>query len=397
MLWKCQAVLDQRKEFVRLARQGGISIQELCRRFGISRDTGHRLLKRYEESGEAGLEDRSRRPSTSPRRTDPLIEEKVLEVRDRHPAWGGRKIARRLTDMGLTDVPSPSTINEILRRNGRINPVEARKHQKFIRFQYENPNDLWQMDFKGHFPMAAGRCHPLTVLDDHSRYALGLRACENEKKETVQDQLVSIFQRYGLPARILADNGSPWGCCGNPLETYTSLEVWLMLLGVRLIHGRPLHPQTQGKDERFHRTLKIELLQSRRFDSIQECQKAFDGWLHVYNDERPHEALGLSTPSSRYRASLKSFPEAIPLPEYYESDVVRRVKKDGCICFKGNILKISQAFAGYNVAFRPTQTEGVWDVYFAGIAVAYADLRDSDPIVQSVRHVSEQVSDMSPV
>ena len=377
MPWKVMSVLDQRREFVRLATTGDVSVSELCRRFAISRQTGHLLLRRYAAEGEAGLEARSRRPHSSPRRTAAMLEQLVVDLRDQHPAWGARKLARRLWDMGALAVPATSTVTEILRRHGRLDPVEAARHHAFVRFEWEQPNDLWQMDFKGHFAIETGRCHPLTVLDDCCRYSLGLRACANETDPTVRGQLIGVFRRHGLPWRILADNGSPWG---SPGGDYTALGVWLLCLGIELWHGRPRHPQTQGKDERFHRTLDVELLQRRRFRDLLDCQAAFDDWRTVYNEQRPHEALGLATPASRYRPSPRSFPEVLPEPHYHAHDVVRRVSRDGYVNFHGQHAKISQAFAGRPVALRPTTTDGVWTVHFARFEIAQIDLREADVV-----------------
>jgi transposase InsO family protein len=188
---------------------------------------------------------RLRRPHSSPRRTPAVLEGQVLELRDRHPVWGGRKIARRLQDLGVTGVPSPSTVTEILRRRGRLErPDGAAPPRPWQRFERAAPNDLWQMDFKGHFALDRDRCHTLTVIDDHARYALGLRACGDETDPTVRRQLTTLFRRFGLPAMILADNGSPWGCAG---AEYTALGVWLLRLGIELRHGRKRHPQTQGR------------------------------------------------------------------------------------------------------------------------------------------------------
>lgn len=243
MPWKSVSEMDQRLEFVRLCEAGGVSVAELCRRFGISRQTGHQLLRRYRADGAAGLVPRSRRPHTSPRRTAAAVEEQVVSVRGEHPAWGGRKIKRRLADLGCAHVPSASTANEILRRHGRLDPAEAARHTPWQRFERDRPNELWQMDFKGHVPLETGRCHPLTVLDDRSRFSLGIAACGDESAATVRARLTDIFRRYGLPQAMLTDNGSPWG--GHGLGNYTAFEVWLMRIGVRLIHGRPYHPQTQ--------------------------------------------------------------------------------------------------------------------------------------------------------
>ena len=377
MPWKVMSVLDQRREFVRLAMTGEVSVSELCRRFAISRQTGHLLLRRYATEGEAGLQTRSRRPHSSPRRTSPVLEQRVLELRDRHPDWGARKLAHRLWTLGEPAVPAASTVTEILRRHGRLDPLEAVRHRAFVRFAWEQPNDLWQMDFKGHFATETGRCHPLTVLDDCCRYALGLRACANETDPTVRRELTAVFRRYGLPWRMLADNGSPWGA---PDGGYTALGVWLLCLDIELWHGRPYHPQTQGKDERFHRTLNVELLQRRRLRDVAECQAAFDDWRVIYNEQRPHEALGLATPASRYRPSSRSFPEVLLEPQYHAHDIVRRVSRDSYVNFHGRHSKLSQAFAGRPVALRPTTTDGLWTVHFARFEIARVNLREADVV-----------------
>ena len=375
MPWKSMSMMDQRYEFVRLATAGGVSVTALCLRFGISRQTGHQLLRRHQAEGLAGLEVRSRRPHHSPRRVSAVMEDQVLAVRTAHPAWGGRKIARRLADLGVCDVPSAATVTEVLRRHGRLDAAEGLRHRAFQRFEREAPNQLWQMDFKGHFAIGSGRCHALTVLDDHCRYALGIRACGDETDRTVRGQLTGLFGRYGLPDAILADNGAPWGSAGWgsagwPEVRYTALGVWLLQLGIALLHGRPRHPQTQGKDERFHRTLDLEVLQHNRFDDLAACQTAFDTWRTIYNEQRPHEALGLAVPASRYQASARSLPERLAAPHYHETDLVRRVSADGYVSFRGRRLKMSQAFAGQPVALRPTTTDGLWEVFFSRFVVA---------------------------
>ena len=370
--------MSLKHEFVTLARREGANIRELCRRYSISAPTGYELLDRYAREGDAGLAERSRRPHHSPHRTPAELEEAVVDVREKHPAWGGRTIRKVLTDNGYRLVPSPSTITAILRRNGY--PVGGeRPHRDWQRFEHAHPNDLWQMDFKGHFATGAGRCHPLTVLDDHSRFALGLQACANERTETVRECLTAIFRLYGLPARMLMDNGPPWGNdTGHPR---TPLTVWLMRLGIGVSHGRPYHPQTQGKTERFHRTLKAELLQGRHFADLPSCQTAFDQWRGVYNVERPHQALDLTTPLSRYSPSLRSFPETLPPIEYRDDDLVRKVMAEGWVSFKGNEFKVGRALRGYPVALRPTPEDGVWGVWFMTHPIAEVDLRGPQPEV----------------
>lgn len=287
--------MSQREEFCRLALSPEVNLSELCRRFGVGRRTGYKWLERYRERGPEGLMDRSRRPHASPGQTAEAMEAQVLAVREAHPAWGGRKIRRVLEREGLMP-PAASTITTILRRHGRLDGPRAGERRDWVRFEQAAPNDLWQMDFKGHFALETGRCHALTVLDDHSRYALGLEACGDETTETVQGRLTQLFRRYGLPWRMLTDNGPPWGT-GGPAQ-YTVLTVWLLDLGVTVSHGRPYHPQTQGKDERFHRTLAAEVLDGCRFRDLAQVQAAFDAWREVYNVHRPHQAIKLETPAS---------------------------------------------------------------------------------------------------
>jgi len=233
------SVVEEREEFCRLAQMPGAKVRELCRRFGVSPDRGYVWLGRYVRAGREGLEDRSRRPLTSPARSASETEAQVLAVREAQPAWGGRKIRRVLQNEGLAKAPAASTITQILRRHGKLDGPRTGQAREFVRFEHAHPNELWQMDFKGHFAMEQGRCHPLTVLDDHSRYALALQACANEQAATVRERLSGVFRRYGLPRRMLCDNGPPWGTAGSA-ERHTPLTVWLLDLGVEVSHGRPI-------------------------------------------------------------------------------------------------------------------------------------------------------------
>jgi transposase InsO family protein len=315
-------------------------------------------------------------------------------VRAEHPTWGGRKIRRVLETEGLAPPPSASTITAILRRHGQLDGPRAGERRDWVRFERPEPNDLWQMDFKGHFALTAGRCHPLTVLDDHSRYALEIGACDNERGETVKARLEAVFKRYGLPQRILADNGSPWGTTGSG-QRHTPLTVWLLDLEVSVGHGRPYHPQTQGKDERFHRTLKAEVLDGRRLETLDQAQDAFDRWREIYNAKRPHEALQMATPSTRYRMSARPWPAIIAPPDYEPQAIVRKVHDPGWISFKGRQINCPKAFVGRRVALRPTDTDGVFDLCYRSHFVAQLDMRQNT--IDTVLDVSERLSSMSPV
>lgn len=361
---------DQREEFVELAQRAEANISELCRRFGISRKTGYKWLSRGD------LEDRSRRPHGSPSRTPEQLQQQVLAVRARYPAWGARKIAHVLArDHGVQI--AASTANWVLRRHGLISPQASQAATAWQRFEHDAPNALWQMDFKGHFATDAQRCHPLTVLDDHSRFNVILQALGNEQLEPVRSTLRRAFERYGLPERINADNGPPWG---SPMPgALTELGVWLIRLGVRLSHSRPAHPQTNGKDERFHRTLKTELLASRHFKDLDDAQRHFNQWRHLYNAKRPHLALNMDTPASRYTASPRSMPGTLQPIEYGEGDIVRQVGYGGRISFKGRSYRVGRGLIGQPVALRPhLDIDGSFDVFFCHQKVRMIDLCQAD-------------------
>ncbi len=371
MPWQECSTMTLRQEFLALAQQPGANFSRLCRRFGISRKTGYKWRRRYREKGGAGLADRSRRPQHSPRRSHPAIEAQVLAVRDEY-GWGARKIKTCLERAGQGPL-AKSTVHAILLRHERVTNAPEQTVGAYQRFEQERPNQLWQMDFKGHFRLGnQERCHPLTVLDDHSRYALCLQACRNQQTGTVQQQLTVTFRRYGLPERMLMDNGSPWG--NDLAHQNTPLTVWLLRLGIAVSHSRPYHPQTQGKDERFHRSLKVEVLAQRVFADGERMQLRFDEWRYCYNHVRPHEALAMAVPASRYRPSPRSFPEQLPPLEYGPLDQVRKVQIDGKISFRNREFRIGKAFRGYPVALRPTTVDGVYDVYFATHRISRVDL-----------------------
>ena len=374
MPWKESTCMSQRLEFVMLANSADANLSRLCDRFGISRKTGYKWLSRFQRQNPQSLANQSRRPYRSPGRTDSVIEERVLSLRGAHPAWGGRKLRARLLALGYKQVPAASTITALLHRHQLIEPEASLGHQSFKRFEHPEPNDLWQMDFKGHFATAAGRCHPLTVLDDHSRFALELRACADEGRQTVQNALITVFRRYGLPWRMTMDNGHPWGVYSEGRCRWTRLTVWLLQLGVRVSHSRPFHPQTQGKDERFHRTLKVELLRDHAWRDLHECQARFADWRDQYNCQRPHEALQMQVPAARYRVSMRPFPEPLPAVEYPSDSLVRRVQKNGVIYLQQRTLFVGEAFQGLDVALRPTTTDGFFEVYFCHQQVTTLDL-----------------------
>jgi transposase InsO family protein len=373
MPWREVSLMDQRREFILLFQQADVNRRELCRRFGISSKTAYKWLARAAAEGKDWARDRSRRPRKSPARSSAKIETAVLEIRDAHPVWGARKIQRCLENHHKS-VPAASTVHAILARHDRVPPPS--QPPQFTRFEHPAPNDVWQMDFKGRFPLGDRQmCHPLTMVDDHSRYALCLQACTNEQAETVQQHLERTFRRYGLPTAFLVDNGVPWGTC-SPVR-WTKLRVWLLKLGVDVIYARPYHPQTKGKNERFHRTLKAEVLSMRTFRTSSELQKAFDRWRHIYNNERPHQSLGQNVPASRYRPSPRSLPSKLHEPEYEEGAILRRAcSARAHFRFGKRRWHVPDAFRGELLAVRPLDLDGQFGVFFGAHQIACINMRN---------------------
>ena len=349
MPWEEKTVSDQRAEFVAQVIMGEESMSALCRAYGISRPTGYKWVARF-LNGES-LCDRSHAPLGRPFRTDPGMEQRILEVRDAHETWGPRKIRRYLMDTGVMDaLPAPSTIGDILKRNGRIDEAVSAQHTPWKRFERDAPNALWQMDYKGHFGLGNGqRCHGLTILDDHSRFSLCLDAKENEQWEPTKASLIRVFEEFGIPDAILCDNGTPWSDNKNG---YTPFEIWMMQMDVTPMHGRPLHPQTQGKDERFHRTLKDDLLRRKALADLEEAQREFDAFRYCYNYERPHGALALDVPAKHYRPSKRPYIPAPKEPEYDSGKNLRKVNCKGYISALQHRYYLSESFIGRYIELR---------------------------------------------
>jgi len=371
MPWKEITPMTERREFVSFAQQQQANVSEISRRYGISRKTAYKWMERAAAQEPNWEKDQTRRPRHSPWRIGEEVERAILAVREAHPAWGGRKIRTCLERDGMAAPPAASTITAALRRNGLIAPQEMRKRGPMQRLERNEPNELWQMDFKGPFKTASGQCNPLTVVDDHSRFAVCVFACADQREISVRNALTETFRHYGLPMRILMDNGTCWKNTDSP---YTKLTAWLLRLGIALSHGRPYHPQTQGKNERFNRTLKAEAISGRLYGGLDECQRAFDQFRACYNMERPHEALDMAVPASRYRISPFAYPNVLPAIEYLDTDIVRKVNTPGLISHHKTQYYIGRAFVGQPVALRATERDGKFAVYYCGHIVATIDM-----------------------
>ena len=345
MPWKDKTVEDLRKEFVEAAKTSK-NFSSLCREFGITRATGYKWVKRNKQS--CSMSDRSHAPLHVPGRTSAEVEEAILRVRAANPEWGAKTILKVLENNGCSNLPCVRTANNILQRNGCISETESQKRQAFLRFQREHCNELWQIDFKGDFPLLDGtRCFPFDVIDDCSRYCLGIYAKHNTLG--VMQSMEYIFREYGLPDAILSDNGGQFaGYRGG----YTRFERWLMDLDILPLHGRPLHPQTQGKIERFHRTMKNELLKRQAFIDLADADKHLREWRIKYNAVRPHEAIGMRCPADVYIPSERKYPNRVQSYPYSGMHRILKVNYKGYLRFDSKVFYLSETMAGAELELR---------------------------------------------
>jgi transposase InsO family protein len=373
MSWKAREVVSQRIEFViRAVRGEGVS--KLCREYGISRETGHVWLKRYREAGSfTALQDRSRAAHRVWNRTDSSIEGEVLALR-REQGWAGRKIQCVLKrDLGIE--VSARTVDRILNREGCIDK-ENRHRPALKRFQREEPNQLWQMDFKGQYPLAdRGHCFPLTILDDHSRYLVGLFALTGTGMEDVRTSLITTFHRVGVPDQMLMDHGCPWWNTGNE-RGLTQLSVMLMKQGIRLSYSGVGHPQTQGKVERFHRTLSEALKCKGMPKVLADWQPRLDEIRHDYNQRRPHEALQMQVPSQKYRSGSRAYADKPMEWKYPEGLQQIELNSQGSLDYGGHRYFISRALAKETVALQNTDSKLL--VRFRHMYIREVDLRTAE-------------------
>jgi transposase InsO family protein len=350
MPWLETNVRDQRIQFVMTVRRGDVTVTAACRAFGISRNTGYKWLGREAAAGSAAvLHDRSRQPHHSPRRTDPRLTQRIGRLRQTF-GWGGDKLAVLLAAEGTS--VAPRTIDRIIQREGWTR-ADAAPAPALKRFARSAPNELWQMDAKGAYPLAAGgRCHPLSIVDDHSRFAVSLTALPALQTALVRATLTRSFERYGVPTAMLMDHGAPWWSSSGP-SGLTALGVFLLKQGIQLMFGAVRHPQTQGKVERFHRTLGEHLRWSGVPDTLEGFRRAFGRFCDEYNQVRPHEALGLEPPARHFRPSPRTY-QARPKPWVYPAGLaIRRVTPVGQINFGGRCYFVSEALHGDDVACLP--------------------------------------------
>jgi transposase InsO family protein len=371
--WKEKTVKMNREEFVRRALAKKKSKSALCREYGISRPTGDKWIKRY-ETGE-GIKDRSRAPFHTANRISVETEELIVEARKKEPGIGATKIHRILSNAGYTGLPSISTVNAVFKRNNLITPEASLTATPYKRFEKEAPNVMWQVDFKGHYAMGNGqRCHPLSLLDDHSRYCLCADAKVNEQREGVEASFKKVFREYGMPQSLLCDNGNPWGASQS--GAYTMFELWLMDLGILTIHIRPRHPQTQGKNERFNGSFKQERLKFYIPYDLADADRQRSEYREFYNNVRPHHALGLDVPAQHYEPSKREFIEAPIEWEYGAEYELRKIKSSGYLTYDGQGYFLSEAFGGRTIAIKLSSIDGFANLYYRQFKIGRVNLKE---------------------
>jgi len=371
MPWQQTNHVDERLKFVAAAKEARESMTELCARFGISRKTGYKLLRRYQEEGPEGLRDRSSAPREHPNRTPREVERAILRVRKAHPSWGSKKILVVLgRDMDEAKLPARSTVDAILSRAGLVTPRRRRQRgpaRSAPVVEASGPNDVWSIDYKGWFRVGDGtRCDPLTVNDVATRMSLECRALVSPKTEDVQRHLEWAFVEFGLPGWMLSDNGPPFGSTG--LGGLSRLGVWLLKVGVRPVFIQPGHPEQNGRHERFHGTLKRETA-SPPGPSIRAQQARFDKFRKTFNEERPHEALDMRCPADLYEPAWREMPSRLEDFEYGDGVETRRVRGDGSIKWAGEHVFVGSAMGGEVVGLERVENAAGLHVYLGPVCL----------------------------
>ena len=376
MAWLETAAVEQREQFIEDCGSRLYTVTELCARYGISRKTGYKWLARFDAGGRAALGNRSRAPHHCPHRIASATADLICAARRTHPTWGPGKVldwlARRHPDFPR---PATSTAADLLARRGLVKRRRRRR-------RYGHPgvvplvtraNDVWTADFKGHFRTRDTLyCYPLTVVDHHTRYLLACHGLRSVRGEGVRPVFERLFRDYGLPGAIRTDNGAPFATTG--LHGLSQLNVWWLRLGIQHQRIWPGQPQQNGAHERMHKTLKAEATRPPRVHLAAQ-QRAFNSFRHLYNEERPHQALQGAPPAARYRASRRRYTGGLPPLEYPGHFTVKRVTDGGEIFFKKRLLFLAKALHQHHVGLEEV-ADGVWSIHFGRIRLGHVDERD---------------------
>ena len=368
--------MEERLKFVARLLDGE-EMSFLCREFGISRKTGYKIYDRYKECGLEALTDRSRRPFRYANQLPFQLETAIVSLKREKPHWGARKLRELLVRKFRQEVkvPAVSTIHAVLDRHGLVQPMKGRRlrAQGTTLSLGKSPNDLWCADFKGEFKLGNGRyCYPLTVTDHASRYLLLCEALESVREETAFTAFEGLFGEHGLPSAIRSDNGVPFAS-PHALFQLSRLSVWWLRLGISIERIKPGNPQQNGRHERMHLTLKKEATRPAKPNSLQQ-QARFDDFVSEFNQERPHEALGMKMPAELYTPSQTKY-QGLSELAYPFHDRTVLVTSCGRICLHRKKVNLSQVFCGQTLGIKEVE-ENVWLVSFMQYDLGYIDLEE---------------------
>jgi transposase InsO family protein len=377
--------MDERIRLIGLWNEGQTSVTELSRAFGISRKTVYKWLERYEARGPEGLAQQSPVAHHHPHATPEALVSVLVEIRKERPTWGPKKLRARLAQLGMSP-PASSTIGELLKKHGLIRPRRRRVYPPRMPSelaQTTRPNDTWCVDFKGHFALGdQTRCHPLTVTDQVSRYLLKCESIQRPDTAHVKVHFERAFREYGLPLRIRSDNGPPFATAG--IGGLSELSVWWIKLGIQPERIEPGHPEQNGRHERMHRTLGEETARPARKNAVEQ-QLAFDRFRADYNNVRPHEALGQTSPSIHYSPSTRTMPEVLKSPEYPEGTKVRKLDQSGRLSVAGNKqLLVSRLLKNEPIGLVEREDDR-FELFYGDVLLGHLSLRNKDVRIQRVK------------
>jgi putative transposase len=384
MPWLETNAMSERARFVIAVREHSMNVAEACRKFGVSRPTGYKWLKRYDKGGIAALADESRAPKTSPQSTPENVVARIVALREEFPTWGPKKLRAYLATLEpAVPWPAPSTIGDLLAQRGLVEPRDKRRSPTLLSTMplshADRPNAVWSADYKGQFRLGCGEyCYPLTATDNFSRKVLACYGLTSTDGEGAISSFDRVFRDEGLPEAIRTDNGAPFattGLCG-----LSALSVWWLKLGIRHERIEPGHPEQNGRHERMHLTLKRETARPAAHDPAAQ-QVRFERFIKVFNDQRPHEALEMKTPNSVHVRSERSYDGKVPDPEYPNDDVVLRVRSTGQLNFGMDTIGVSKALAGELVGLLELDDD-VWMLSFAGLELGI--FRRGNPKLESI-------------
>jgi len=375
MPWKETTTMEQKVEFICEWLTGKYTITELCKSFNISRPTAYKMIYRYGSFGIEGLREQSSTPVNHPNKTKEIIEKNILQLKEKYPRWGAKKIRRLLFNVcDKKDIPSVVTVHNILFRNGLVIPQKRHKRVKpvFPIFDPKECNEVWSADYKGKFLMGNKiYCHPLTIADSKSRYLFAAKGHYHESLKATKAEFTKVFRKYGIPNQIHTDNGSPFGSVRS-IQRFTQLSYWFIDLGIMPVFSDPAHPEQNGRHERMHRDLKAACAKPSAYD-LKAQQRRLNHFVKEYNHERPHEALEMETPASIHSFSTRPFPERIRQFDYESSNKVMKVTQNGAIRWKSYHWVYLTAALKRKYVGVEEMGNGIWKVGYRNVFLGYFD------------------------